>query len=144
MGWWLEVLHVEPNQKTKVDNEENYYENVGAFVTEVLGNCSFPIICLVAAKSDLDLTKRKDFSFVADLAKKQVNYFTKQTTQETNVFLLDPVLVTSSKDIDKNSFNILDSFEQKDQYKSYGLPASQLAFASQRNGQQWKSRIGEV
>ena len=84
--------------------ESTYFTKVGSFVDVVLGNCTSPIICLVAAKSDE--SKRTNFSFVADLVAAQIDFFTGRANHQMKVHLVDEVLVTSSKFIDKRSLKI--------------------------------------
>ena len=79
---------------------ENLTSNVGNYLDLVLQNSENPVICLVAAKSDLVREEAKDLSFVAKWVQNYIKFLLKDedsSTREMKVFLYDKVLLTSSK-----------------------------------------------
>jgi GTPase SAR1 family protein len=90
---------------------DNYITNIGTFVNEVLSNCSSPIICLMA--SQCDRAVGKDLSYVVGLVKEHIKLaFEGQMdhsslTSNSTVFLLDDVLKSSYKVINKPSLERL-------------------------------------
>jgi hypothetical protein len=79
---------------------ENLTSNVGNYLDLVLQTSENPVICLVAAKSDLVREEAKDLSFVAKWVQNYIQFLLKDedsSTREMKVFLYDEVLLTSSK-----------------------------------------------